>query len=60
MTTRPELPRFEIPVKRNATPPRLQVWDWMRDNLRRLGESGALQRIKGQASRRPVDRRFKL
>jgi hypothetical protein len=32
----------------------------MNENLKRLSEGGRLGRIKAQASRRPVDRRFKL
>lgn len=57
----PELPAFDIPDHlKNNHPPPLVIHDWMAENVRRLKESGQMERIRAQKSRQPVNAWFTL
>jgi hypothetical protein len=55
-----DLPRFDIPDHKPKVPPPAVLHDWVLANLRQLRESGRIERIRRQASRRPVEARFAL
>ena len=54
------LPEFNIPIlKQKRLPPEV-FYEWIVQNIRFLHESGRLDRILKQPTRRPVDVRFVL
>ncbi len=55
-----DLPVFDIPDFKNKRPSNDVIYKWMDENFRRMKESGQIERIRQQESRRPVDVKFVL
>ena len=55
-----DLPQFDIPKHKPKVLPPEVFHDWLLSNLRSLRESGRLERMRRQPSRRPVEARFTL
>ena len=60
MIDRLDLPDFDARERKAKRPPPDVLYEWMADNIRRLKESGQMQRIRRQASRQPSPTRFVL
>ncbi len=54
------LPEFNIPVSKEKQLPPVVFYEWVVQNLRFLDQSGQLDRILKEPTRRPVDVRFIL
>jgi hypothetical protein len=54
----PDLPIFDIPAHENKRLPIDEVYKWMDKNFSQMKESGQIERIRQQESRRPVDVKF--
>ena len=54
------LPKFNIPVLKQKQLPPMVFYEWVVQNLILLHESGQIDNIRKQPTRRPVDARFVL
>ena len=54
------LPKFNIPVLKQKQLPPMVFYEWVAQNIRFLHESGQLDRMRKQPTRRPVEARFVL
>ena len=56
----PDLPEFDLLEFKNKRPPNDVIYKWMDENLRQMKESGQIERIRKEESRRLVGDPFVL